>query len=368
MGSKRAEGETRVQLSSAEKAAIVEYVDTHDIKQHSEVASFFAEKFNKKPSLATISVILKHREKWRQLADSEEPSHVKNRSRQRHSNVNGLETALDTWSRQIEGKGGFITGALLLAKAKEIGKELELPNNFNYSNKWLHKFKKQHGLSMHELHGEAGSADIDGVRVAREQVPQLVKELGISLDELFNLDETGLWFRRLPTRTLARESRAGNKLAKDRVTTLVTVNATGTMKPNLWVIGKSKKPRSFGRTWTPKDVNIVYKNSKKAWMTGEIFNEYCAGMNKFAEDKHRATGRKLVFTIMDNASTQDTQQPPWCSALGLQRSTGFRDDPHHLGVPTQEHDFSYSTPRPRDHRSYEGSVSLTAGTMGHLGG
>ena len=97
-GSKRAEGETRVQLSSAEKAAIVEYVVTHDIKQHSEVASFFAEKFNKKPSLATISVILKHREKWRQLADSEEPSHVKNRSRQRHSNVNGLETALDTWT------------------------------------------------------------------------------------------------------------------------------------------------------------------------------------------------------------------------------------------------------------------------------
>eukprot|EP00976_Prorocentrum_cordatum_P027888 566122-Prorocentrum_minimum.AAC.1 len=71
------------------------------------------------------------------------------------------------------------------------------------------------------------------------------------------MDETGLFFRKLPTRTLARQSRAGLKLAKDRVTAVLTVkNATGTVKPKLWVIGKSKKPRSFGRTWTPKDVDV----------------------------------------------------------------------------------------------------------------
>eukprot|EP00976_Prorocentrum_cordatum_P013352 266158-Prorocentrum_minimum.AAC.1 len=91
-------------------------------------------------------------------------------------------------------KGCFLTGAVLLAtKAKEIGAELDLPAEFNYSNKWLTKFKKMHGLlSMHELHGEAGSADMDEVKIAREQVPELIiKELHVPLDEVFNMDETG---------------------------------------------------------------------------------------------------------------------------------------------------------------------------------
>eukprot|EP00959_Pyramimonas_sp_CCMP1952_P472317 9499847-Pyramimonas_sp.AAC.1 len=172
------------------------------------------------------------------------------------------------------------------------------------------------------------------------------------------MDETGLFFRKLPTRL---------KLAKDRVTAVLTVNATGTVKPKLWVIGKFKKPRSFGRTWTPKDVDVVYKNSKKAWMTGEIFNEYAVSMNALAGDKHRASGRKVLF-LMDNASTHLLNPAGAQPYLCVQRSARFRNEPHYLGFSTEEHHFPHPAAGPGSDSSNQGSLSWASGAMGDLGG
>eukprot|EP00959_Pyramimonas_sp_CCMP1952_P214563 4490384-Pyramimonas_sp.AAC.1 len=79
---------------------------------------------------------------------------------------------------------------------------------------------------MFESHGEAGSADMSGVEVARTQIPEVLVSLGTPLDDVWNMDETALFYRKLPTRTLATRSRSGVKVAKDRVTVAFTVNAT----------------------------------------------------------------------------------------------------------------------------------------------
>jgi len=65
--------------------------------------------------------------------------------------------------------------------------------------------------------------------------------------EIYNCDETGLFFKMLPNKTFKfkGETYSGGEMFKDRLTVLVCANMTGTSKKNLFVVGKSKTPRCF---------------------------------------------------------------------------------------------------------------------------
>ena len=102
-----------------------------------------------------------------------------------------------------------------------------------------------------------------------------------SEDDIYNVDETGLFFKLLPDRTytLKGESCHGGKLSKERVTLLLGSNMSGTDKIKPLVVGKSAKPRCFNRV----DVGalpVIYKSNRTAWMTGQIFNEWQAGIGR----------------------------------------------------------------------------------------
>ena len=80
---------------------------------------------------------------------------------------------------------------------------------------------------------------------------------GYELKNVFNADETGLFYKLLPNITLFFKNEpchSGNH-SNNRVTVLVGANADGSEKLPLLVIGKSKKPQCF------KNVNslpVVY--------------------------------------------------------------------------------------------------------------
>ena len=86
--------------------------------------------------------------------------------------------------------------------------------------------------------------------------------------DIFNADETGLFWRMLPdtTHVLKGQTCAGGKRAKNRITVLVGTSAMGEKLP-LLVIGRYAKPRCFKNSSPP----IKYVSNKKAWMTAEIF-------------------------------------------------------------------------------------------------
>ena len=69
---------------------------------------------------------------------------------------------------------------------------------------------------------------------------------GYELKDIFNADETGLYFRTLPKKSMVKkgESCKGTKLAKDRVTVLFACSATGE-KLKLLVIGDAENPQCF---------------------------------------------------------------------------------------------------------------------------
>lgn len=72
---------------------------------------------------------------------------------------------------------------------------------------------------------------------------ELLKEFNPS--DIFNLDETGLFYKLLPNWTLCSEAKAkGTKSTKERVSVVLCTSYTGEKVPPL-VIGKAAKPRSF---------------------------------------------------------------------------------------------------------------------------
>ena len=102
-----------------------------------------------------------------------------------------------------------------------------------------------------------------------EKWPKLIETY--SPDDVFNADETGLYFRALPDYTylFRNESTKGCRTPKERITVLCCVSMND-RKEKLLVIGKSENPR---RLKGLKDLPVDYYANKIAWMTSTIFNE-----------------------------------------------------------------------------------------------
>ena len=89
------------------------------------------------------------------------------------------------------------------------------------------------------------------------------------MNDVYNFDETALFYRLQPNKTLASGCINGDGDSKERLTVALCNNATGIRKLYPLVIGKFKRPRCFGKVWDPNDV-VHYYNNLKAWMTMEI--------------------------------------------------------------------------------------------------
>lgn len=94
---------------------------------------------------------------------------------------------------------------------------------------------------------------------------------GYSDDEIYNADESGLFFKVLPDRTLSRKGKrcTGGKLSKERVTILLCTNATGSHKVKPLLIGKSENPRCFRGVKKPS-LPVTYHHNRKSWMTRDV--------------------------------------------------------------------------------------------------
>ena len=79
---------------------------------------------------------------------------------------------------------------------------------------------KRNGLSiaqkaalLDEYDRRASKRQKWGVLLAREVLPKILKDADPS--DVYNMDETGLWYRQLPSKTLSKAIRKGVKKAKD---------------------------------------------------------------------------------------------------------------------------------------------------------
>lgn len=123
------------------------------------------------------------------------------------------------------------------------------------------------------------------------------------LKDIFNADETGLFFKCLPDKTLIfkNEKCHGGKLSKERLTILLATNMTGTEKLKPLVIGKAIKPRCFSGLQT---LPLEYDANKKAWMTAEIFKGWLIKV-----DKKMTKEKRKILLFIDNCTAHNIIPP-----------------------------------------------------------
>lgn len=281
---------TRTQYKSltfAEKVAIIREVEKGQ-KKKSEIAKEFGIPPN------TLSTYLKNKEK---ILNSVCKASDKDRKRARGPENPDVDECVVKWFKQARDKQIPVSGPLVRAKAEEFASSLG-KNDFKASTGWLDGFKERNGISFKTVCGESGSVDIEAANLWKDDLLQMISDRDAK--DIFNVDETGLFFKCTPDKTLAfkGESCSGGKHSKERITLLLGANMDGSEKLPLLMIGKSANPRCFKNVKTKP---VEYESNNKAWMTGEIFERWLFKINK----KFRNQNRRIVLFI-DNCTAHNT--------------------------------------------------------------
>lgn len=243
-------------------------------------------------SNSTLSTFLKHQEKIKSANASESFQRKRRRLRcATSSDRQMVEDALFTWFKQARTANVPISGPSLCEAAEKIAKDFNV--HFSPNPAWLQRFKDRRGIVFKCVSGESKSVSDEVVNDWRSNVlSQILKDF--SPDNVFNCDETGLFFRCVPSKTLALKGDqcSGGKKSKDRVTVLLCANMSGSEKLTPLVIGKSLKPRCFKNI---KSLPVEYCANRCSWMTSKIFEEWLLKFDR----RCKLQGRKIVL-FLDN--------------------------------------------------------------------
>ena len=226
-------------------------------------------------SKSTVADIWKDRKKISDsIAASELSSYAKKRCIIRAAKYVLVDDACWKWFCRQRSKGAPISGPLMQEKAlffRKLYQDAD-PESFKASTGWLKRFNTRHRIRNEQLRCEIMSSDSSAVGPFREELEKVIADEGYSRDQLFNADETGLWWRMTPTTSLnCGATRARNfKNVKDRVTVLACANASGTHRLLLAVINKSAKPRCFKHMDT-NALPVHCLSQKKSWMDCKLF-------------------------------------------------------------------------------------------------
>lgn len=196
------------------------------------------------------------------------------RKSMKESTFKKLDEQMIKWFLQKRSEGIPISGPMCVAQAQSFHKMLGISEPFNASSGWLYRFKRRHGIRELEIHGEKLDANEVGMVEFCYDLENLILEHKLKPEQIYNADETGCYWKAIPTRTLASEgekSAPGFKIKKDRLTVMCCANASGTHKLKLVVIGKSKSPRALKDL---KTLPVHYYSQKSAWIDRTIFKEW----------------------------------------------------------------------------------------------
>ena len=189
----------------------------------------------------------------------------------------------------------ILSDVILLEKAKKIANGLGVPEGtLAFSSGWLHRFKKRNGIQVRKLQGEASSADINAIT---EALP-LLKNMCSNYppERIYNMDETGLFYRLEPDRTLATQRLSGRKKNKERLSIALCANSDGSHKLDPLIIGKFKKPQCFINV-DLSNLSMTYCHNTKAWMLSTVFQDWLQGFNREVASKY---GDQHVLLLLDN--------------------------------------------------------------------
>ena len=204
-----------------------------------DLAKWAKAKFNleRLPSQSTISRIVN---KKRSAADI--PRKDLKMKRKRVVKSEALDNALLEWILRCQQARISLSWQLIQKKTSSFADLLQLPESqrTSFSDGWLKKFLARHELRSIKMQGESGSADVEAIEKALPDLQETMSRY--QLCDVFNMDETGLFYCMAPDRTIAARQLEGMKKDKTRMSVVLCANADGSEKMEPFFIGHYLKP------------------------------------------------------------------------------------------------------------------------------
>ncbi|XP_060679989.1 tigger transposable element-derived protein 1-like [Hemiscyllium ocellatum] len=154
--------------------------------------------------------------------------------------------------------------------------------------------------------GEVACSIVDAAAKFVKKFSEFVNTEGYVAQQVFNCDETGLFWKKMPRRTyITQEEKSlpGHKPMKDRLTLLLHCNASGDCKIKPLLVYHSESPRVFKKNNVMKSkLNVMWRANMKAWITRQFFTEgiheeFDPTVKAYLEEKNLPLKAHLV---MDN--------------------------------------------------------------------
>lgn len=190
----------------------------------------------------------------------------------------------------------------VLKKEKGEGSESE---EFVASRGWFMRFKARANFRNIQVRGEAASGNETAARDFSDALAEIIREGGYCAQQVFNVDETGLFWKRLPTRTcIAKEEKSapGHTASNERLTLLLGGNAAGDYKLKPLLVYQAENPRALEGIWKSQ-LPVVWKANRKAWVTLSVFEDWFTNHFVSAVERY-CTSKDIPFKVLlvlDNA-------------------------------------------------------------------
>lgn len=259
---------------------------------------------------STVKDIIKDKERYHDVAKQTHGS-IK-MVKLRNANLITIETRLLKWFKSKREEDADISSEAIRKKALSIFAEVKKEDptctlEFKASVGWFTRFQKRTGIKLSIRHGEAASADKFAANAYRETFKTLVE--GYSPFQVFNFDETGINWKKMPKQTYIMQDEKkvpGHKASKERFTLLVGSNANGDFKMRPLLIYNYENPRAL-KNVSKTDLPVIFRSNRKAWITRELFEDwllhsFTPAVERYLKNKNLA---KKIILFVDNATSHN---------------------------------------------------------------
>ncbi|CAF2189462.1 unnamed protein product [Rotaria magnacalcarata] len=265
------------------------------IRENEEKVSYRTLADRYKISIGSVSNIIKRKVEYIDSYEQNESSTKKRNLRDEFSQQHDQQVY--EWFVIQRSKNIPVSGPLLQERARQIRQQLggTAASDFKASNGWLQKFRIRHSIQHRVICGESAAVDPKTVDEWKKRLPSIIEQY--DPNDVYNADETGLFFKALPDRSLvmAKEACKGGKRSKERFTVLLCTNMTGTDKLKPLLIGKAAKPRCF-KHLNIKQLPVTWRSNRTSWMTASLFDDWLVCVNQIMIKQKRK-----ILLFIDNA-------------------------------------------------------------------
>lgn len=265
-------------------------------------------------SVMTVRRIRRNKEKILAKIDRVKASGGSLAKKKIHEHGSLLDKAMSIWFKQEVSQNNLVLGTVAQEYAKLLNTEIGGPEDFKASNGWLYNFKSKYGIRNLSAKEEKMSSDRQATEKFVSNFNQFLHDNMYTPDRVYNADEMGLCWRRLPNKSQVSGPKghhiSGQESNEDRVTIMLCANADGTHKIPLFLIGKASELRCF-QNGPMGRLAVNYAMQTDAWMNRKIFFKWYTDLflpEVRKKHPHTTEASRKVLLLLDNAPSHPSPE------------------------------------------------------------